>query len=234
METSTTAQAIERLIADYGKLVFHIIYGLTHDWHESEDLTQETFLQAFRGMDAAREFSGPQFQAKAWLLRIAVNTVRMARRRRRFTPGCERPLMRDEDQQVTEISTTYEEMQEAGDLETIVAERDVVQRCMQQLPEALRIPLLLSIVAGFSSREIARLLTLKEPAVRQRLTRARNLFRQLYARESGEHLRSSGQCSRAESTKGEFKTVPMVARPRTSRSRNHLGHRSLALAPAHL
>src|SRR5438105_15264251 len=75
------AQAVEALIHEYGKLVFHTIYGLTGDWEESQDLTQDTFHQALKAIDAARATSGIHFHAKAWLLRIALNTVRMQRRR---------------------------------------------------------------------------------------------------------------------------------------------------------
>src|SRR5262245_49304434 len=83
------AEAVEALIREYGKLVFQTIYGLTGDWEESQDLTQDTFLQALKSIDAARAKSGSQFRAKAWLLQIALNTVRMQRRRRsilRFSP----------------------------------------------------------------------------------------------------------------------------------------------------
>src|SRR5574337_1522937 len=86
------AQAVELLIQEYGKLVFHTIYALTGDWEESQDLTQDTFHQALKAIDAARaerEASGEQFHARAWLLHIALNTVRMQRRRRslfRFIP----------------------------------------------------------------------------------------------------------------------------------------------------
>src|SRR5258708_13057212 len=83
MDTESAARAIEALVHDYSKLVFHVIYGLTGHWQESEDLTQDTFLQAFQGIEAARAASGPQFQAKAWLLKIAVNNARMALRRQR-------------------------------------------------------------------------------------------------------------------------------------------------------
>src|SRR5258707_8338752 len=82
IETMPAAQAVEKLIVDYGKLVFHVIYGLTADWQESQDLTQDTFLQALRAIEAARQASGVHFHAKAWLLQIAVNMVRMFRRRR--------------------------------------------------------------------------------------------------------------------------------------------------------
>src|SRR5207247_6986289 len=78
----SAARVVEALIHEYGKLVFHTIYGLTGDWEESQDLTQDTFHQALRAIDAARAASGAQFHAKAWLLRIALNAVRMQRRRR--------------------------------------------------------------------------------------------------------------------------------------------------------
>src|SRR5258706_11945084 len=82
IDTRPAAQAVEALIHRYGRLVFHVIYGLTGDWQESQDLTQDTFLQALRAIEAARQASGANFHAKAWLLRIAVNTARMQRRRR--------------------------------------------------------------------------------------------------------------------------------------------------------
>src|SRR2546426_310405 len=55
IDTVSAAQAVETLIHDYGRLVFQVIYGLTGDWQESQDLAQDTFLQAFRAIDAARD-----------------------------------------------------------------------------------------------------------------------------------------------------------------------------------
>ena len=80
-------QAVEALSHEYGKLVFHTIYGLTGDWEESQDLTQDTFHQALRSIDAARTASGERFHARAWLLSIALNTVRMQQRRRICSRG---------------------------------------------------------------------------------------------------------------------------------------------------
>ena len=179
METESAAQAIEALIHEYSKLVFHVIYSLTGHWEESEDLTQDTFLQALRGIEAARAVSGAQFQAKAWLLKIAVNTVRMAQRRQRtlrFIAFADLPPKSESVEHAMEVSPAYEEFQSADDVETTIAERDAVARCLQQLPGALRTPLLLSIVAGFSSSEIARTLELKEATTRQRLSRGRKTF----------------------------------------------------------
>ena len=198
-DTQPAAQAVEALIHDYGRLVFQVIYGLTGDWQESQDLTQDTFLQALRAIEAARQASGAHFHAKAWLLQIAANTVRMQRRRRglvRFVPFSALHEERQEERDARLVGERPAPVQPAGygmggaagDPAEIIAERDVVQRTMAQLPDTLRLSLLLSVVGGLSAREIARLLDLNETAVRQRLTRARKLFQRLYLQESGESI----------------------------------------------
>jgi RNA polymerase sigma-70 factor (ECF subfamily) len=195
------AQAVEALVHEYGKLVFHTIYALTGDWEESQDLTQDTFHQALRAIDAARAASGTQFRAKAWLLRIALNTVRMQRRRRdlfRFIPFSRMQEGRQREQPEAEAEIVSEQaapVQPAGygaaesdDPAELIAEQDAVQRTMAKLPEPMRVCLLLSIIGGLSSSEIADTLGLKEAAVRQRLARARKQFQQLYSYESGTEL----------------------------------------------
>jgi len=206
----SAAQAVEALIHEYYKLVFHTIYGLTGDWEESQDLTQDTFHQALKAIDAARAASGAQFRAKAWLLRIALNTVRMQRRRRnlfRFIPFSRMQGERQEQASEAEADVLNQQaapVQPAGygvssasgraaneDPAANIAERDVVQRAMARLPQALRTCLLLSVVGGFSSSEIAEILDISGAAVRQRLVRARKHFQQFYALESGEDISDS-------------------------------------------
>ena len=210
MDTMSAAQAVEALIHEYYKLVFHTIYGLTGDWEESQDLTQDTFHQALKAIDAARAASGEQFRAKAWLLRIALNTVRMQRRRRnlfRFIPFSRMQRERREhaseaeedvlNQQASPVQPTGYGVSSASgraaneDPAANIAERDAVQRTMARLPEALRTCLLLSVVGGFSSSEIAEIQDISEAAVRQRLVRARKHFQQFYALESGEDISDS-------------------------------------------
>ena len=206
MNPLPAAQAIEQLAHEYGKLVFYTIYGMTGDWEESQDLTQETFVQALRAIDAARtNTSGKTFHAKAWLLQIAVNTVRMQRRRRSlfsFIPfsrlQSEQQRGEETGQEATIESAIAEQrlpVQPGGyasrDIEDPaehIAEQDTVRRAMANLPENLRLCLLLSVVGGLSAPEIASLLDINEAAVRQRLARARKQFQQAYTHESGEQL----------------------------------------------
>src|SRR5437870_13589895 len=159
------AQAVEELIQKYSKLVFHTIYAMTGDWEESQDLTQDTFHQALKAIDAARATSGIHFQAKAWLLRIALNTVRMQRRRRsifRFIPFShmhERNSEPTDDERLNERAAPVQPIGygvfETEDLAEVIAEQDAVRRTMARLPEVLRSCLLLSVLGGLSSREIA-------------------------------------------------------------------------------
>ena len=192
------AQAVEALSREYGKLVFHTIYGLTGDWEESQDLTQDTFHQALRSIDAARKTSDEQFHAKAWLLRIALNTVRMQRRRRaifRFIPFSHMQEDRQAETESDTLSAQAAPVQPVGygaiegnDPAELIAEQDTVRRTMAKLTEQFRVCLLLSIVGGLSISQIAELLDMKEAAVRQRLARARKQFQQVYAQESGEEV----------------------------------------------
>ncbi|HLX55668.1 MAG TPA: sigma-70 family RNA polymerase sigma factor [Ktedonobacteraceae bacterium] len=204
MDNIPAAQAVEKLIQEYGKLVFHTIYGLTGDAEESQDLTQDTFHQALKSIDVARAKSGAHFHAKAWLMQIALNTVRMQRRRHslfRFIPFSRMESAQTNARQADAPASTDIVEQEAApvqpagyganaqdDLENMIAERDSVQRTMQQLSASLRECLLLSVIGQFSTAEIARMLDIEEAAVRQRLVRARKQFQQIYAQVGGEEL----------------------------------------------
>lgn len=215
IDSMPAAQAVEALIFDYGRLVFQVIYGLTGEWHESQDLTQDTFLRALQAIDAARRASGAHFHAKAWLLQIAVNTVRMQRRRRSIIHIVPFSSLHEEQPEEHEfVGERLAPIQPAGygtqveqDPAEVIAERDAIGRTIAQLPETLRICLLLSVVGGLSSREIARSLDLSEIAVRQRLSRAKKLFQQLYLQGSGETLIERSTMTSQVEVRGQPVTV---------------------------
>ena len=204
MENLPAAQAVEQLISQYGKLVFHTIYGMTGDWEESQDLTQDTFHSALKSIDAARARSGEQFHAKAWLLQIAINTVRVKQRRDRLFRLI--PFSRlEKEQRASEkaerrapaelIEEQAAPIQPAGystprseDPADLLIERDTVQRVLRSISPPLRECLLLSIVGQFSAAEIASVLGIEEAAVRQRIARARKQFQAIYQQMSGEEV----------------------------------------------
>ena len=68
MEKIDSKENFIRLVQQYRNLVFSICLKLTGDYFAAEDLTQETFLSAYRHLE---EFDGRE--EKAWLCRIAGN-----------------------------------------------------------------------------------------------------------------------------------------------------------------
>jgi RNA polymerase sigma-70 factor (ECF subfamily) len=89
------ADAFRHLVDKYGRSVFNLAYRMTGRTADAEDLTQETFLQAFARLGDFRV--GSRFHP--WLYTIALNLCRNHLRRRgllrwlplQLEPGAERP-----------------------------------------------------------------------------------------------------------------------------------------------
>ena len=103
-----TTLEFDRLVRQYQGLVYTVCHQLVPDVGEAQDLTQETFLAAWRSIDRCP----PGFE-KQWLARIASNKakdyLRSAWVRRVNTPGDEvlalegAPPESDPEQQVLEM-----------------------------------------------------------------------------------------------------------------------------------
>jgi RNA polymerase sigma-70 factor (ECF subfamily) len=61
----------EAIVIQYEKLVFTVCYQLIKDYHEAQNLAQETFLSAYRHIDS---YQGDNY--KPWLIRIASNKAK--------------------------------------------------------------------------------------------------------------------------------------------------------------
>ena len=154
-------RAFEELVRRHAGFVHAVVRRLVESRHEAEEVTQEAFLRAWRGID--------RFKADAafstWLYRIAVNE---AHRRRDRQPGPDRQVSL-EDQPVEPRETRPGPAQVAqqrslyGALETAIAE----------LRPELRTPLVLRDIQGLSTEEAAAVMELGEAAFKSRLHRAR-------------------------------------------------------------
>ena len=129
------------------------------DHHDAEDATERTFLAALHALPTFRD-EGATF--RAWLFRIAHNTIANARRsrfRRRTEPlpdGLERAAPNADP---------------AG-LLLEAEESHRVLRAVAELPDDRRQVVLLRFVDGLSSREIGQVLDRSEGAARVLLHRA--------------------------------------------------------------
>ncbi|ADU28545.1 RNA polymerase, sigma-24 subunit, ECF subfamily [Evansella cellulosilytica DSM 2522] len=74
---------------EYGVAISKYIYRMLRDYHQAEDLTQETFIKAFRYFESFEEKSNP----KTWLYSIAHNVTIDYLRKRRPLPQIEDEIM---------------------------------------------------------------------------------------------------------------------------------------------
>ncbi|ABZ77231.1 RNA polymerase, sigma-24 subunit, ECF subfamily [Shewanella halifaxensis HAW-EB4] len=135
--------------------IYRFAYWLCGDKHIAEDITQETFLRAWRSLDSLKD----EKAAKAWLI-----TILRRENARRF----ERKQFNYSDIEQEFIEDTFSGSSEEH------AEQHLIQRQIAKLELEYREPLLLQVIGGFSGDEIASILDLNRNTVMTRLFRARN------------------------------------------------------------
>lgn len=167
---------IEQWIREHGGQVYRTALYYMKDAALAEDVSQETFLLAYRHMD---EFRGKGTPA-SWLMRIAANQAKEALRSKWHRDVSK---VDDWDAQAALMSGPD---RSAGDSspEDRLANRDEVATALGQLDNRLRRPLLLHYYYGFRDREIAVLLDLTPAAVRKRLERGREKLGHLMGKET--------------------------------------------------
>lgn len=146
----------EGLVQEHWPGVYRLMYRLTSNSHDAEDLTQQTFLQAFENLSQFQ----PGTNMRSWLLRIATNCFLDNKRRKR--PAAMETGMLDSGQ---------ESPVEAGLERTELAQQ--LQDALLQLPETPRVIFLLRSTEDLSFREIAELLGTTEVTARWHMLQAR-------------------------------------------------------------
>ncbi|HEX2208059.1 MAG TPA: RNA polymerase sigma factor [Longimicrobium sp.] len=145
-----------------GPRLWSLVYRLCGDYDVAQDVTQETFLAAFRKIGRFGE-SG---SLRGWLGRIAVNLLRDQRRTQR---------RRDE----TLLRFPVPGAAEAPSGEPFVRRR--VHAAVDALGEKLRTVLLMHDLEEYTHEEIAQALGIAPGSSRARLSRARALLREALA-----------------------------------------------------
>ncbi len=151
--------AFGRLCEELRPDLYRFAFWLARDRSVAEDVVQEALLRAWR----SRESLGETGAAKPWLLTIVRREhARLYERKRHPTVPVD-TLIADES---TELAAAEE--QETLDL----------RRAILALDADYREPLVLQVLMGLSTREIAEQLGLTQAAVLSRLFRARQKLRQ--------------------------------------------------------
>ena len=178
-----SAKNFDTLHKDHVELMYRFAYRLCGEPEAAKDLVQETFLNAYRGID---RFRGDA-QISTWLYTIASRACLRMRRRRKGAP--ERELSLEEF-----IPTSDGEFHLQIPIDGLSPEaalqnkqlREALDTAINQLPKKYKMVLVLRDMEGLSAKEVGAIMGLNERAVKSRLHRAR-LFvrRELSARGLG-------------------------------------------------
>ena len=160
--------AFEDLVLEYQKQVYHIALKMTGNEEDAFDLSQETFLKAFRALSSFRGEAG----FGSWLYRMAANLcIDFLRKKKRQGGGQLISLdEEEEDRRPRELPDLRYEPQGALEKKEM---RQKVQEGLQRLPHEQRLILVMRDVEGFSYQEISDTLKIELGTVKSRIYRAR-------------------------------------------------------------
>lgn len=160
-------RAFDLLILKYQHKIISIVGRYLGDQNDVQDVTQETFIKAYRAI--------PNFRGESafytWLYRIAVNTAKnhLVSKSRR-PPNIDVDIDDGEFQNNSAVLRDNESPQ--ASLATSQMEQ-VIFRSIENLPSELRIAVTLREFDGLSYEEIAKIMNCPVGTVRSRIFRAR-------------------------------------------------------------
>ena len=142
----------------------------------AEDVVQDAFINAFRGFE---KFEGKS-SVKTWLHRITVNAaLGKLRQMDRLAEESVEALLPEFDSNDCRIEAPWSKLVSTEDIVENEQLSSVVREKIHNLPESLRIVLLLRDIEGYTSAEVAEVIGISESNVKVRLHRARSALKKL-------------------------------------------------------
>jgi RNA polymerase sigma-70 factor (ECF subfamily) len=168
----TEAQQFEAFMRNYQHLVFSTAMRLLANETEAEDISQEVFLKAYVRFAELRQSP----TAGGWLRTVATNLClnHLSRYRSRWTFFSDF-FSRHDDEEDREVEFPAET--NLGDELAAADRHELVERTLQSLPAAQRVPLVLFHLEGLSYEDIAARLGVSLGKVKTDIHRGRDALR---------------------------------------------------------
>lgn len=162
--------AFASLVSKYQEQVHAYAYRKTGDFHIAEDITQETFFEAYRNLGKLRDSA----KFSAWLFAIA-NYLCIAWFRKNQSRS---KLLRENYTINTETDTYSLYVALENERDAAEAQRELVQRLLSKLKESDRQLIRLHYFEEMTSAEISNYLGVSQNTIKSRLQRARQRLQQ--------------------------------------------------------
>jgi RNA polymerase sigma-70 factor, ECF subfamily len=150
----------EERLAECGPLAYRVARGVLHNAADAEDVAQEALLRAYRHFDRLRDRN----RFRAWLIRIAFRLA-LDRLRSRKRSEVRDTLWSQPSHQPP--SSTAEDLAASNEFQAHL------DRALEELPEKLRLVLLLAAMEGYTIDEIAGTVGISTGTVKSRIFYAR-------------------------------------------------------------
>jgi RNA polymerase sigma-70 factor (ECF subfamily) len=157
-------RAFGELVRRYESKVYSLALRMVRNPEDAEDVLQDTFLRAFRGIKSFRGNS----TFSTWIYRIAANSALMRLRKKQLPTVS----IEDADERDAPISITD---WKPGPVEQLLTQEtfQAMEEAIESLPPEFRQVFILRDVEELSNAEVAEILDLSVAAVKSRLHRAR-------------------------------------------------------------
>ena len=160
--------AVRELTRRYNQRLFRIARGILRNDTDAEDVVQETYVRVFTHLEQFRGDSN----VGTWLVRIAINLA-LGRIRQR------RPTVDIDDRPTASHDPDPETLMARQELRTLI------ERSIDDLPDAFRGVFVARIVEGLSIQETAELFHIRPETVKTRVHRARRALRRSLEQQMG-------------------------------------------------
>jgi RNA polymerase sigma factor (sigma-70 family) len=157
-------EAFGVLVDKYKEGIYAFVYAQLQNFHDAQDVTQEVFVEAYRGLRSLRRWESFGF----WIYRIARRRCLLWFRAR--SKRVDREFIEDQDPKVIDAP--------ALDSYRVDGLSESVRDALNSLPETYREVLMLYYFGGMNSVDIAKALGTSPTAIRHRLSRARVRIRE--------------------------------------------------------
>ena len=158
-------EAFTTLVGKHQKSVHALVWRKIGDFHIAEEITQDTFLQAYKKLSTLRNPN----QFAGWLYVIANNLCKRWRQKKKLS------TQSLEGTSMAEIEKSSYKRYVSEQQETAINERrhEIVKKLLQRLPESERTVVTLHYLGEMTAKEIGRFLGVSVNTINSRLRRAK-------------------------------------------------------------
>lgn len=159
--------AFESLVIEHQQKVYNICLRMTGNEQDAYDLSQESFLKAWKGLETF------QFESafSTWLYRLTSNACLDFLRAQKRRPTTS---LTTEDDDGETVQIDVEDAAPTPEQAVLAAEdREMLKAALDAIDDEARAIITLRVIDGLSYEQIAAVLGIKEGTVKSRLSRAR-------------------------------------------------------------